>query len=105
MVAAFRAQRTRSTPVVLMGYANPIERYDGVHGKGAFIRDAARGRRGRRCWWSTTRPRSARTSLPACAQQGMDPIFLLAPTSTDARMAQGGASRAAATSTTCRSRA
>jgi tryptophan synthase alpha chain len=29
------------TPVVLMGYANPVERYDLRHGKDAFIRDAA----------------------------------------------------------------
>ena len=34
-----RARRT--TPVVLMGYANPVERYDLGHGKDAFIRDAA----------------------------------------------------------------
>ena len=40
MVRAFR-DKDGSTPVVLMGYANPVERYDGVHGKGAFIRDAA----------------------------------------------------------------
>src|SRR5690348_13016664 len=40
MVAAFREKDAR-TPVVLMGYANPVERYDLVHGKGRFIRDAA----------------------------------------------------------------
>ena len=40
MVAAFRQQDT-TTPVVLMGYANPVERYDLVHGKKAFIRDAS----------------------------------------------------------------
>eukprot|EP01137_Pigoraptor_chileana_P034574 Opistho-2@27340 len=40
MVAAFRTKDT-TTPVVLMGYANPVERYDLVHGKKAFIRDAA----------------------------------------------------------------
>ena len=40
MVTTFR-QKDASTPIVLMGYANPVERYDGVHGKGSFIRDAA----------------------------------------------------------------
>ena len=40
MVAAFR-QRDDTTPVVLMGYANPVERYASVHGAGSFIRDAA----------------------------------------------------------------
>jgi tryptophan synthase alpha chain len=35
------ASATRHTPVVLMGYANPVERYDLRHGAGAFIRDAA----------------------------------------------------------------
>ena len=40
MVRDFRTQDA-STPVVLMGYANPVERYDLKHGAGAFIRDAA----------------------------------------------------------------
>jgi tryptophan synthase alpha chain len=40
MVRSFR-QRDGRTPVVLMGYANPVERYDQGHGAGAFIRDAA----------------------------------------------------------------
>ena len=35
------ASRTTTTPVVLMGYANPVERYDLAHGKDAFVRDAA----------------------------------------------------------------
>ena len=30
-----------ATPVVLMGYANPVERYDQRLGKGALVRDAA----------------------------------------------------------------
>ena len=42
MVAAFRVANQK-TPVVLMGYANPVERYDGIHGKHAFVRDAAAG--------------------------------------------------------------
>src|SRR6476659_9477028 len=40
MVREFR-QKDGTTPVVLMGYANPVERYDLTHGKRAFIRDAA----------------------------------------------------------------
>ena len=40
MVKAFRQSNT-TTPVVLMGYANPIERYDLKHGKDGFIRDAS----------------------------------------------------------------
>jgi tryptophan synthase alpha chain len=38
------APATTATPVVLMGYANPIERYDGRHGAGSFI--AARSQAG-----------------------------------------------------------
>ena len=39
MVKAFRAQDAE-TPVVLMGYANPIERFDGLHGQRAFVNAA-----------------------------------------------------------------
>ena len=37
MVCAFR-EHDSETPVVLMGYANPVERYDLVHGQGALDR-------------------------------------------------------------------
>ena len=40
MVAEFR-KADATTPVALMGYANPVERYDLQHGADAFIRDAA----------------------------------------------------------------
>ena len=40
MVRTFR-ERDSKTPVVLMGYANPIERYDLVNGQDACIRDCA----------------------------------------------------------------
>ena len=43
MVRKFR-ERDQETPVVLMGYANPVERYDLVRGKDAFVRDAAAAR-------------------------------------------------------------
>ena len=40
MVNAFRAKDI-TTPVVLMGYANPIERYDIKNGAGSFIKHAS----------------------------------------------------------------
>jgi tryptophan synthase alpha chain len=40
MVAEFRRKDHR-TPVVLMGYANPVEAYDLKRGEHAFVRDAA----------------------------------------------------------------
>src|SRR5689334_9264907 len=40
MVREFRV-RDNSTPVVLMGYANPVERYEQKHGADSFPRDAA----------------------------------------------------------------
>ena len=40
MVRAFR-RKDETTPVVLMGYANPVEAYDIRRGKNAFVRDAA----------------------------------------------------------------
>ncbi|MEJ7688142.1 MAG: tryptophan synthase subunit alpha [Variovorax sp.] len=88
MVAAFRRQDDR-TPVVLMGYANPVERYDGVHGKGAFIRDAAAA--GVDGLLVVDYPPEECEAFAADLQaQGIDLIFLLAPTSTPERMAQVG---------------
>jgi tryptophan synthase alpha chain len=88
MVAAFRQQDDR-TPVVLMGYANPVERYDGVHGAGAFIRDAAAaGVDG--LLVVDYPPEECEDFAAALRAHGIDLIFLLAPTSTDERMAQVG---------------
>ena len=39
-VREFR-KRNHTTPVVLMGYANPVERYDQLHGTDAFVNNAA----------------------------------------------------------------
>jgi tryptophan synthase alpha chain len=65
-----RAQRT--TPVVLMGYANPVERYDQKHGAGALCATPAPPA-WTACWSWTTRPRNARTlPPPARAQHGPD---------------------------------
>jgi tryptophan synthase alpha chain len=86
MVAAFR-QKDAATPVVLMGYANPVERYDLVHGKGAFIRDAAAaGVDG--VLVVDYPPEECEDFAAELKAAGIDLIFLLAPTSTDERMAQ-----------------
>jgi tryptophan synthase alpha chain len=86
MVAKFRRQDDR-TPVVLMGYANPVERYDGVHGAGSFVRDAAAaGVDG--LLIVDYPPEECEAFAAALRAVDIDLIFLLAPTSTDARMAQ-----------------
>jgi tryptophan synthase alpha chain len=86
MVAAFRA-KDMGTPVVLMGYANPVERYDLVHGKHAFIRDAAAaGVDG--LLVVDYPPEECEQFAADLREAGIDLIFLLAPTSTDERMAQ-----------------
>jgi tryptophan synthase alpha chain len=88
MVAQFRDSND-STPVVLMGYANPIEKYDLVHGKGAFIRDAANaGVDG--VLVVDYPPEECEQFAQNLRTYGMDLIFLLAPTSTDERMALVG---------------
>ena len=88
MVAAFR-QKDDRTPVVLMGYANPVERYNGVHGPGSFIRDAAAaGVDG--LLIVDYPPEECEDFAAELKAAGIDLIFLLAPTSTDARMAQVG---------------
>ena len=90
MVRTFRTQDS-STPVVLMGYANPVERYDIKHGAGqaesAFIRDAAAaGVDGMLI--VDYPPEECALFAARLKAHNMDLIFLLAPTSTDARMAQ-----------------
>ena len=86
MVRIFR-ERNTATPVVLMGYANPVERYDQKHGAGAFVRDAAAaGVDG--VLVVDYPPEECEDFAAALRQHGMDLIFLLAPTSTEERMAQ-----------------
>jgi tryptophan synthase alpha chain len=97
MVRAFR-QTDANTPVVLMGYANPVERYDQKHGpadttngagsaSSAFVRDAAAaGVDG--VLIVDYPPEECEVFAADLRAHGMDLIFLLAPTSTDARMAQ-----------------
>jgi len=83
-VRDFRRANT-STPVVLMGYANPLERYDQKHGAGQFIRDAAEA--GVDGLLVVDYPPEECTQFSAdLAAAGLDLIFLLAPTSTDQRI-------------------
>ena len=85
-VREFR-QRNDKTPVVLMGYANPVERYDQIHGAGAFVRDAAAaGVDG--VLIVDYPPEECEAFAASLRERGMDLIFLLAPTSTEARMQQ-----------------
>jgi tryptophan synthase alpha chain len=86
MVREFR-QTNATTPVVLMGYANPVERYDQKHGADSFIRDAsAAGVDG--VLIVDYPPEECAEFAAKLRAHSMDLIFLLAPTSTDERMAQ-----------------
>jgi len=86
MVSTFRRQDA-TTPVVLMGYANPIECYDLRHGKNAFVRDAAQaGVDG--VLVVDYPPEECEEFAATLRAHQMDLIFLLAPTSTAERMDQ-----------------
>jgi tryptophan synthase alpha chain len=86
MVKAFR-QRDAATPVVLMGYANPVERYELAHGKASFARDAAAaGVDG--VLIVDYPPEECEVFASELKKHGLDLIFLLAPTSTDRRIQQ-----------------
>lgn len=86
MVRLFR-QKDSKTPVVLMGYANPIEAYDLKRGNDTFARDAsAAGVDG--VLVVDYPPEECVAFAATLRTHGMDLIFLLAPTSTSARMAQ-----------------
>ncbi|MDP1657284.1 MAG: tryptophan synthase subunit alpha [Hylemonella sp.] len=89
MVRSFR-QSNSDTPVVLMGYANPIERYNQLHqasGDNAFARDAAAaGVDG--VLVVDYPPEECEAFAAALKAHGLDLIFLLAPTSTSERMDQ-----------------
>lgn len=81
-VREFRQQDT-DTPLVLMGYANPVERF----GVADFVREAqAAGVDG--VLVVDYPPEEAGDFARQLRAVGMDPIFLLAPTSTEARMHQ-----------------
>jgi tryptophan synthase alpha chain len=83
-VKDFRAKND-GTPIVLMGYANPIERY----GIERFIADAKNaGVDG--VLVVDYPPEEAVSFASQLKAASLDPIFLLAPTSTDERMAEVG---------------
>jgi tryptophan synthase alpha chain len=73
------------TPVVLMGYANPVERY----GVDRFVADArAAGVDG--VLIVDYPPEECEVFAATLRKSGIDPIFLLSPTSTEARMKHVG---------------
>lgn len=83
-VRGFRA-KNQHTPVVLMGYANPVERY----GVERFVGDAQEaGVDG--VLVVDYPPEECEAFAGLLRTHQIDPIFLLAPTSTDARMQQVG---------------
>ena len=100
MVRVFRTQN-QTTPVVLMGYANPVERYNQRHGAPAAIAGYAQSTGAASPFVSDAAaagvdgvlivdypPEECEDFAAELKANGMDLIFLLAPTSTDARMAQ-----------------
>jgi tryptophan synthase alpha chain len=88
MVRVFR-EKNSTTPVVLMGYANPMERYDQRHGALRFVLDAkAAGVDG--VLVVDYPPEECEAFAATLREHGMSPIFLLAPTSTEKRMQQVG---------------
>ena len=81
MVREFRSKDAK-TPIVLMGYANPIE----AMGVTAFVESAAQaGVDG--VIVVDYPPEECESFTALCARHGINPIFLLAPTSTDERIA------------------
>ena len=87
-VRDFRINNT-GTPVVLMGYANPIERYDLRNGAGSFVAHAAEaGVDG--VLVVDYPPEECEAFAARLHAKGLDPIFLLAPTSTEQRIKDVG---------------
>ena len=84
MVRQFRATN-QATPIVLMGYANPVERY----GVDRFVADAgAAGVDG--VLVVDYPPEECEAFAATLRANALDPIFLLAPTSTEQRMQHVG---------------
>jgi len=86
MVRQFR-QTDSATPIVLMGYANPVESYNLQHGVNSFVQDAAAA--GVDGVLIVDYPPEECVEFAASLRaHHMDLIFLLAPTSTELRMRQ-----------------
>ena len=84
MVRQFRATN-QATPIVLMGYANPVERY----GVDRFVTDAGvAGVDG--VLVVDYPPEECEAFAASLRANALDPIFLLAPTSTEQRMRHVG---------------
>ncbi len=82
MVARFR-ETDPDTPVVLMGYLNPVE----AMGYGCFA--TAAGQAGVDGVLTVDMPPEESAALEqALAEQGLDPIFLIAPTTSPARISR-----------------
>lgn len=81
MVAEFRRQDTE-TPIVLMGYLNPIE----CMGFQAFVEAASEAGVDGVLTVDLPPEEAQAEMLPLLYQAGVDPIFLLAPTSTSKRI-------------------
>ncbi|MCS6809715.1 MAG: tryptophan synthase subunit alpha [Tepidimonas sp.] len=82
-------QRHPQVPLVLMGYANPIEAWQRHHGAGSFARAAAAaGIDG--VLVVDLPPEECEPLAAELRAHGLDLILLLAPTSTDERIAQVG---------------
>jgi tryptophan synthase alpha chain len=84
MVRSFRRGDTQ-TPIVLMGYANPIE----AMGVDPFL-DAAAAAGVDGLIVVDYPPQECTTFAASAKRHGIDPIFLLAPTSTEKRIAEVG---------------
>lgn len=83
-VRTFR-EKNQNTPVVLMGYANPIE----AMGAEKFA-DAARDAGADGVLVVDYPPEEARNLVNLLDQRGLDTIFLLSPTTTDERLREVG---------------
>ena len=88
MVREFR-KTNATTPVVLMGYANPIERFDQREGDGAFVA-AAKEAGVDGLLVVDYPPEECEAFAARLKSAGLDLIFLLAPTSTEQRMKEVG---------------
>jgi len=84
MVRQFRQQNT-TTPVVLMGYANPIEAMGAEH-----FADAANAAGVDGVLVVDYPPEEAQLLVKLLDARGLDTIFLLSPTTRDARLEQVG---------------
>ena len=100
MVREFRQQDT-TTPVVLMGYANPVERYNQKHGATASVAGYAEPTSATSPFVKNAAaagvdgvlivdypPEECEDFAAELKAHGLDLIFLLAPTSTEERMQQ-----------------